>query len=143
MVGLVAGRLAEEFQRPSFVFTRSGVEWRGSARGAPGLNIVEALANCSDTLLRYGGHRGAGGFSVRPDAAGAFEAAVVAAVGEQLGSREPCRVFRVDAVTQLAECHLKLADELAGLGPFGSSNPSVLLGATGCRVVSTDPFGKG
>ncbi|MHB1525705.1 MAG: single-stranded-DNA-specific exonuclease RecJ [Candidatus Dormibacteria bacterium] len=143
VVGLVAGRLAEEFQRPSFVFTRSGVEWRGSARGAPGLNIVEALANCSDMLLRYGGHRGAGGFSVRPDAAGAFEAAVVAAVGEQLGSREPCRVFRVDAVTQLAECHLKLADELAGLGPFGSSNPSVLLGAIGCRVVSTDPFGKG
>jgi len=143
VVGLVAGRLADEFQRPSFVFTRSGAEWRGSARGAPGLNIVEALASCSETLLRYGGHRGAGGFSVRPDAVAQFETAVVAAVGQQLAGGERCRVFRIDAMTELAECNLKVADELATLGPFGNSNPSVLLCATGCRVVATQPFGKG
>lgn len=142
VVGLVAGRLAEEFQRPSFVYSRAGVEWRGSARGAPGLNVVEALASCSGTLSRYGGHRGAGGFSVRPDSVGQFEQAVVAAVGQQLGSREPCRVFHVDATAELAECNLKAADELAALGPFGNSNPSVLLCAMGCRVVATRPFGK-
>jgi len=142
VVGLVAGRLAEEFQRPSFVYSRGGAEWRGSARGAPGLNIVEALASCSGALLRYGGHRSAGGFSVRPESVEQFEQAVVAAVGQQLGSREPCRVFQIDALAELAECNLKTADELAALGPFGNSNPSVLLCATGCRVLATRAFGK-
>lgn len=144
VVGLVAGRMADEFQRPTFVFTMAGREWRGSARGAPGLNVVEALSQCQQVLLRFGGHRGAGGFSVRPDAeaARAFASAVTAAVQEQLGRPEPSRAFRIDALAGLAECNLKVADELATLGPFGNANPAVLLCATDCRVVRTEPFGK-
>jgi single-stranded-DNA-specific exonuclease len=144
VVGLVAGRLAEEFQRPTFVFTMAGTEWRGSARGAPGLNVVEALSGCAEVLLRFGGHRGAGGFSVRPEpaAARAFAVAVTAAVRQQIGTREPSRAFRIDALAGLSECNLKVADELATLGPFGNSNPAVMLCATDCRVVRTEPFGK-
>lgn len=144
VVGLVAGRLAEEFGRPAFVYSRTGDEWRGSARGITGINVVEVLRRCAAHLLRYGGHLAAGGFSLAPDAeTGArFEAALVTAVGEQVGERKPNRTFKVDAEVLLRECGLELADELVLLQPCGTGNPAVLLCATGLTVVRTEGLGK-
>lgn len=145
VVGLIAGRLAEEFQRPTFVYSMSGEEWKGSARGVAGLNVVAVLAACSESLVRFGGHRGAGGFTVPAGEAAAsrFAALADAAVVAQLGSSDPCRVFRADAVVRMSECNFKLSDELAGLGPFGMGNPKVLLCSLSCRVVRSEMFGRG
>lgn len=144
VVGLVAGRLADEYARPAFIYSQSGETWRGSARGVPGLNVVQALGRCAGHLLSYGGHLSAGGFSLAPDppAAAAFAAQLVEAVGEQLGDRQPLRSFRVDAAVSLGECGLGLAEELLLLQPCGSGNPSVLLAAAGLTVVRTEPLGR-
>jgi len=143
VVGLVAGRLAEEYGRPAFIYSRSGEEWRGSARGVPGLNVVEALRRCGALLSRYGGHQGAGGFSLVPGEAAAadFEAALALAVRDQLGDRSPSRTFPVDAEVGLGECDLALAEDLLLLQPCGTGNPAVLLCASGCTVVRTDRLG--
>lgn len=144
VVGLVAGRLAEEFGRPAFVYSRTGDKWRGSARGVPGLNVVDALRACSDRLISYGGHISAGGFSLAPDegAAKEFENRLVAAVRDQLGERQPLRSFRVDAEVGLRECSLRLAEDLLLLQPCGMGNPSVLLCASGLTVVRTESLGR-
>jgi single-stranded-DNA-specific exonuclease len=144
VVGLVAGRLAEEYSRPTFVYSQTGDEWRGSARGVAGLNVVEALRQCGDHLLAYGGHLSAGGFSLRPDAeaAAAFAAAMMAAAKAQLGERQPCRTFQIDAEVSLGECGLPLAEELCLLQPCGTGNPAVLLCASGCAIVRTEALGK-
>ena len=65
MVGLVAGRLAEEFGRPALVLEEGPEESRGSARSGPHFNIVEALGEIKDVLLKYGGHSAAAGFTVK------------------------------------------------------------------------------
>ncbi len=145
VVGLVAGRLADEYQRPAFAYSRQGTEWRGSARAVDGVNIVEALAVAAPSLLRYGGHQGAGGFSLPGDAhsAGEFSAAVQEAVATQRNGHPPQRRFSVDAVATLAECNFRLADQLARLEPFGRGNPQVLLCALDCQVTAAAPFGKG
>ncbi|MGA8426816.1 MAG: single-stranded-DNA-specific exonuclease RecJ [Candidatus Dormiibacterota bacterium] len=144
VVGLVAGRLADEYSRPAFVYSQTGQEWRGSARGVTGLNVVETLRRCSDHLLAYGGHLSAGGFSLPADqaAADAFAEAMMAAVKAQLGDREPCRTFNIDAEVNLGECGLQLAEELCLLQPCGTGNPAVLLCASGCTVVRTEALGK-
>ncbi|HEY6538277.1 MAG TPA: DHHA1 domain-containing protein, partial [Candidatus Dormibacteraeota bacterium] len=144
VVGLVAGRLADEFGRPAFIYSQTGERWRGSARGVPGLNVVEALRRCSAQLLSYGGHLSAGGFSLEPDPAVAerFEDELREAVQVQLGARSPLRSFRVDAVVGLRECGLELAEELLLLQPCGSGNPAVLLCASGLTVVRTEALGK-
>jgi single-stranded-DNA-specific exonuclease len=144
VVGLVAGRLAEEFSRPAFVYSQTGQEWRGSARGVAGLNVVEALRGCSDHLLAYGGHVSAGGFSLAADVAvaDAFAAAMMTAARAQLGDREPCRTFKIDAEVNLGECGLKLADKLCLLQPCGTGNPAVLLCASDCTIVRTELLGK-
>ncbi|MGH7643345.1 MAG: single-stranded-DNA-specific exonuclease RecJ [Candidatus Dormibacteria bacterium] len=144
VVGLVAGRLAEEFGRPAFIYSQTGEVWRGSARGVPGLNVVQALQECSDHLLSYGGHLSAGGFSLPPRSADAaeFAARLAVAVREQLGDRSPVRAFQVDAEVGLGECGLGLAEELLLLQPCGIGNPAVLLCANDLTVVRTEPLGQ-
>ncbi|MGC8473306.1 MAG: single-stranded-DNA-specific exonuclease RecJ [Candidatus Dormibacteria bacterium] len=145
VVGLVAGRLADEYQRPAFAYSRQGAEWRGSARAVDGVNIVEALAVAAPFLLRYGGHQGAGGFSLPGDSqsAGEFSSAVQKAVAIQRNGNRPQRRYAVDAVASLADCNFRLADQLARLEPFGRGNPQVLLCALDCQVTAAAPFGKG
>lgn len=144
VVGLVAGRLAEEFGRPAFVYSQTGETWRGSARGIPGLNVVDALQQCSDQLLSYGGHVSAGGFSLTPDpeVAANFAGQMAQAIRDQLGEHAPLRAFRVDAEVGLRDCGLELAEELLLLQPCGSGNPAVLLCANGLTVVRTESLGK-
>lgn len=144
IVGLVAGRLSDEFQRPAFVYSRAGAEWRGSARGVDGLNVVQVLAAAAPELLRFGGHQGAGGFSlaVSDGHEARFANLVAAAVSEQAGGAPPLKTYPVDAILELSDCHLRLADDISGLGPFGRGNPSVLFCALGCEVLRTEPFGR-
>ena len=64
VIGLVAGRLAEEFGRPALVVSVEGAECRGSLRGPAGFNLVEALAQRADLFRRFGGHAQAAGFTL-------------------------------------------------------------------------------
>jgi len=143
VVGLVAGRLAEEFGRPAFVHSESGEEWRGSARGVAGLNVVEVLQACAPLLRRFGGHAAAGGFSLAADATAtaAFHRRLAEVVATATGDRPPLRTFTVDAVCPLDRCTTQLADELSAFEPVGQGNPPVLLLATDLRVVATAAFG--
>ncbi len=65
VIGIVAGRLSNQFYRPALVFNSEGDLARGSARSIPGFHIVEALRQCADCLLEFGGHAQAAGFSLR------------------------------------------------------------------------------
>ncbi len=64
LIGLVAGRLAEEFGRPALAVSITGAECRGSARGPAGFNLVEALAQRAELLRYFGGHAQAAGFTL-------------------------------------------------------------------------------
>ena len=64
IVGLVAGRLAERYARPTFIACLDPDEAKGSARSAGGVHIVKALDGAATSLLRYGGHAAAAGFSL-------------------------------------------------------------------------------
>jgi single-stranded-DNA-specific exonuclease len=63
IIGLVAGRLAEDYHRPVLAVSFQGEECRGSMRGPVGRNLVQALAAHADLLIRYGGHAQAAGFT--------------------------------------------------------------------------------
>ena len=64
VVGLVANKLAEEYQRPAFVIERGELESRRSGRGVAGFDVMLALAESADLLSRFGGHSQAGGFAL-------------------------------------------------------------------------------
>lgn len=67
IVGLLAGALKEEFNRPAIVFGKKDVVYTGSARSIPEYNILEAISECSEHLLKFGGHALAAGMSISPE----------------------------------------------------------------------------
>jgi single-stranded-DNA-specific exonuclease len=67
VIGLVAGRLAEETDRPTLVLSRVETPWRGSARSAAGFDLAAAFDSCADLFERHGGHPGAAGCHIAAD----------------------------------------------------------------------------
>jgi len=127
VVGIGAARLAERYGIPSvLIAVREGVG-KGSARSAGIVNVKEALDRCAELLIVHGGHREAGGFSIReehiPDFQKMFEDVVeeLAACGTA-----PC-VFRADTEVSLGDCTLDLLSFIERIGPFGMGNPEPVL----------------
>ncbi len=153
VVGLVAGRLAEEYCRPVFVIERDagadgrGGESRGSARSVPGFNVIEALTRCADLLTKFGGHAGAAGFSLRTECIAPFRARMEDFAAARLSEEDLTPSIQLDAEVGGrffgVEDLRALFEQLAALEPFGVGNqPPVLLWrglrVSSCRVVGKD-----
>ena len=67
VIGIVASRLIETYYRPTIVFTQSGEVLAASARSVKGFNLYEALCECQDELIQFGGHTAAAGMTLHPD----------------------------------------------------------------------------
>ena len=143
VIGIVASRLAERFNRPVVLLAGGDGEWKGSGRSIPSFDLHGALAACSELLERWGGHRAAAGLSLAPERLEAFAEAFAAHADTQLedGDLEP--VTSVDAVVSPGELTLDLAGELARLAPFGLGNPGVMLLLAGCEISEPSTVGEG
>ncbi len=144
VIGLVAGRLAEQYCRPVFVVERSAGESRGSARSVPGFNVIEALTHCRDLLTKFGGHAQAAGFSLEPENIAPLRARLAALAAEALREEDLVPSIQLDAEVggrDFGAPELQgLYEQLEMLEPFGIGNqPPVLmwrnLRVADCRVV--------
>lgn len=126
VVGLVAARLVEEFYRPAVIVEQGDVESRGSARSIPEFDITAALDSCADLLLRYGGHRAAGGFTVRTRDLPELKARLTEIAERALGALELRPTLEVDAEVPLREMNHQAWEALQALRPFGEANPEPL-----------------
>ncbi|MBL8145117.1 MAG: single-stranded-DNA-specific exonuclease RecJ, partial [Anaerolineae bacterium] len=142
IVGLVAGRLTEEFYRPSAVLHEGETESRASCRSIPGFHITHALDQCSDLLVRHGGHAQAAGFTVRNELVPELRARLTAIAAEELAGRDLRPSLRIDKVLEPHEMTLTLADELKLLEPTGQDNPTPQFAALNLRVVDAQTVGK-
>jgi single-stranded-DNA-specific exonuclease len=141
IVGLVAGRIAERYARPTFIACLDPVEAKGSARSAGGVHIVKALDGAATSLLRYGGHAAAAGFSLEAGRFDEFRELITASVGEQNGGMERVRDFTVDCEISGIDVTPELCQALDQLEPSGQGNPAPLLAVCGARVLGTSTFG--
>ncbi len=147
IVGIVAAKLVDRYQRPAFVVGVDPVTGvgRGSARSPGGVNLYTALHESASCLDRYGGHAAAAGFTVMRESVEALREALGAACGKLAEGSGPVRaqVVEVDAEVRLAEVDERLAEELAGLGPFGMDNKAPVLVARATRVTAVRRVGDG
>lgn len=120
LVGIVAAKIAEEFNRPAILFVQRGDMLKGSARTIENINIYEALKACSQYISEFGGHAQAAGVNITRDN---FEP-LKQALDEYIGARYKPE----DLVPVLSVCEhdlaidLSLARELARLEPYGVGN---------------------
>ena len=135
VIGLVAGRLAEERGRPAVVGTELDGVIRASCRSAAGFDLGAALTACADLLVRHGGHPGAAGFEVLPERWDAFRerflGLVTAAVPASSDGRPE---LRIDLVVPGPEVDYAFLAELRRLDPTGPGNPDPLIAVEGLTV---------
>ncbi|GIU95250.1 MAG: single-stranded-DNA-specific exonuclease RecJ [Gaiellaceae bacterium] len=143
VIGIVASRLVERFQRPVVLVASSHEAWKGSGRSIPPFDLHGALAACSEHLERFGGHRAAAGLSIDPSRLEAFAHAFGAHADAALTDDDLRPVTTIDAVVSGSDLTLDLAHELERLGPFGLGNPDVTLLVPAARVVAPSAVGDG
>jgi single-stranded-DNA-specific exonuclease len=141
VVGLVAGRLVEEFGRPAVVIEQMGDESRGSARSVPQFNMVEALAEASDLLVKYGGHSAAAGFTVKTAHIEELSRRLCATCDKQLQNEQLRPTISADAELSVNKVDDGTLEQINRMSPFGAGNPSPVFVAKGVRVVSASTVG--
>jgi single-stranded-DNA-specific exonuclease len=133
IIGLIAGRLAEERSRPAVVFSTSVEPWRGSARsGAGGFDLAASFAQLADLFDRFGGHAAAAGCDLLPEHYAAF----CSRLSELAGPHTPVEpTLLLDLALPALEVDYSLLRELALLEPAGVGNPIPLVGVAGLSLV--------
>lgn len=127
VVGIVASRLVQEFYRPTIILGGDGDAWRGSGRSIEGFDLAAALRECSDLLLRHGGHAMAAGLSIQPHNVEALRARLNA-LARRILARHPLQpTLRLDAEVRLGELTVPRLQELELLQQTGLGNPPVQL----------------
>jgi single-stranded-DNA-specific exonuclease len=143
VIGIVASRLVERYNRPVVMIAGTDGIWKGSGRSVPAFDLHGGLAACASHLESFGGHRAAAGLSVDAARVETFAAAFAAHADAVLTEDDLRRVTRVDAIVPGAKLGLDLCAELGRLAPFGLGNPGVLLLVDGCELAELSTVGDG
>jgi single-stranded-DNA-specific exonuclease len=143
VIGIVASRLVERFQRPALLVAIDGERGRGSGRSLPGLDLNAVLAECADLLEAYGGHAFAAGFTVQRSRLPELRERLERLVRERLPADACVPRLTIDADLQLVDCDLRLVEWLERMSPHGLDNPEPLFQATGLTVDSATTVGEG
>jgi single-stranded-DNA-specific exonuclease len=134
IVGLVASRLADERGVPAIVGAELGEVVRASCRSDGRVHLADALAACSDILIRHGGHAGAAGFEVAAERWDELRTRFLAIV-EAAGPVDPRPTLALDLALTARDVDYGLQRELARLAPCGVGNPEPLVAILGLTVM--------
>jgi single-stranded-DNA-specific exonuclease len=143
VIGIVASRLVERYNRPVVLIAGTEGDWKGSGRSIGAFDLHDGLRDCASHLERWGGHSAAAGLSIRPDRVEGFAEAFAEVADARLGERDLRSVTTVDAFAHGSELTLDLCAELARLAPFGLGNPNVTLLLSGCELSDLAAVGEG
>ncbi len=121
LVGLIAGRLQEKFQKPAFIMEDKGDRYVGSVRSVPGFHAVTALESVRDQLQHFGGHELAAGFSVSAENYPKFREKILSWSAQQ---KIETPEHALDTELHADDFNLQTLDLLDRLAPFGIGNPA-------------------
>ena len=122
VVGLAASRLTEEFYRPTLVAEQGPEKTKGSARSIPEFHITQALDQCADLLVRYGGHAAAAGFTLNNKNVPEFQSRLQEIAAKQLKVDDLRPTLSIDGEVNLRGVKPGLVEEITALQPFGYGN---------------------
>ncbi len=137
VIGIVAGRIAEKYHRPTIVISLDSIGQKpgiGSARSAGIVDLHATLLACSEHLVSCGGHAQAAGLRVDEHKLPIFRQAFCEAVAERIGGKIPEPEVVIDAQTLFHQLDLATMTQLEKMAPFGAQNPRPLFGATGVTL---------
>ncbi|MCX6003288.1 MAG: single-stranded-DNA-specific exonuclease RecJ [Chloroflexi bacterium] len=140
--GLVANKLTEEFYRPSVVIRTGKKVSTGSCRSIPEFNIINALTQCHDLFLEYGGHAGAAGFMILSHNLPHLYERLLKLADTQLASVDLRPKIDIDAEVSLRDLAGDAYRTIQQLAPFGQGNPAPTFLSRNVKVVSSRTMGN-
>jgi single-stranded-DNA-specific exonuclease len=143
VVGIVASRMVERFQRPTILVALDGDRGRGSGRSLSGLDLTRVLDGCGDLLEAYGGHALAAGLTVTRDRLPELRQRFERLVRERAKPGDFVRRLEFDADVSLGECDAGLVEWVERLSPHGLGNPEPVFRVTRVEVDSATVVGGG
>ena len=143
VIGIVAGRLRERFNRPACVVAIDGELGKGSGRSVPGVALGPAViaARQAGLLVNGGGHAMAAGFTVETGKLSEFRAFLDDHITGQLGGLPPVAELGIDGALTPEGATVDLIELLDKIGPFGAGNARPRFAFAGVRVVKSDLVG--
>ncbi len=123
VIGLVAGKLMEEYYLPAIVVSKGDEFSKASARSISGFNIVEAIRSCSDILVDVGGHPAAAGFTVETKNLVVLQERLEEIAEGELNEDKLTRTLKIDTEIPLDIITPELHQAVQQLQPFGFGNP--------------------
>ena len=124
VVGIVAARLVELFYKPVILLTEvePGV-YTGSARSIPEIDLFVMLSEAKDRYIRFGGHAGAAGLTLRAEEIEPVRALLRTAYARQLPQGPPEKSVQYEEALPLDACTVELCEQLRAFAPYGQGNP--------------------
>ncbi len=143
ILGLIAGRLKDEYYRPVIVMGKTNGEITGSGRSIYEFNLIAALQEIPEVFSKFGGHPQACGFSLlTTDKLEEFKEKLIANATEKLKHVDLSPTIHIDAEVDLEEINWELFDTLEKFAPFGQKNETPKYCARGLTIVTVEPVGQ-
>ena len=142
VIGLVAGKLADEFYKPTIIINLGPELCQGSCRSIAEFNIVSALEECHDLLTAFGGHPLAAGFTVTRQNLAQLEERITRLATDQLGHLDLRPEIVIDAELPLSTFSGETFNLMQTLSPFGRGNPQPTFLTRQVEVIECRNFGN-
>lgn len=134
IIGLIAGRLCEEWSRPVIAIAEGEDLSKGSARSIASFNVIEAIDSAKDILVSYGGHPQAAGFTIETRKIAEFRKRLQTYIEKKVDEEDLQKTLLIDAEVKPSEVTTELAKQLELFNPTGIGNPTPLFVARGLEV---------
>lgn len=141
VIGLVAGRLVEEFYRPAIVISKGTRISKGSVRSIHGFNIIEFLRQSQEHFINIGGHPMAAGFTIETDKLDKMQKALEN-LSEDFDDDLFKRIIKIDLELPYSMISQRLYDEIQKLAPFGMSNMEPVFMSRNVKISEMRVIGK-
>ena len=141
ILGLIAARLGDQFNRPTIALTVGNDVSRASARSIPEFNLVVALRECGDLFVKFGGHPQAAGFTIRTSDLPEFQRRLTTVADGSLQTRDLNSKIEFDCEISPAILTKENLAFIQSLSPFGSGSPEPVFLTRCARVVQSRQVG--
>lgn len=140
VLGIVASRLMEKYEKPSVVISLKDGVGKGSARSIASIDIFQAFKSVDKYLIKYGGHKLAAGLTIFEKDVNAFANELNNYIHSE--NIQDCREIELDAYVDVGDIGFKLYNEICRFEPFGAGNPKPVLAVRNAELKSIKKVGK-
>lgn len=144
IIGIVASKILDRYYKPTIIMEIKPDEGiaTASCRSIEGFNMIEALNTMKELFVKYGGHAGAAGFSIKIENINEFSKRINEYAKENIPESSLIKPVKLDITIPAYKISYDFIDKISLLEPFGFGNPSPLFALNNCEISGVRPIGK-